>query len=419
MNFTEDMVKFNEKYWSVTFDDKYIYVHQDGRGIKKLVKTEGGATKVGYTIQENTQLYRGQKCKILFLNGRIYLRTSDSENHRPFKLINPDTLNEIEGEELETLTKKFDDIKRKETDERNAHVFEWGIENHEEKKDQPGRYLITSPLFSEGRYIYVVAQWKKVQSEDGDISSEDEGEQSLKINKLKVEVYDPETLQFVKEVQLNFGKKNNDWNYDPKEFFNRCVRNWEHLSWSTNGKEIIIQYDYTAFFNAESGELIYYNSDSSCETFHYDYTLNQFWNITQDDVVASFKKGVISNFSSSEKQQTSSKISSLADFRKTRFNLALKAQENLEKIQPRTSKTIFKELIKKPEPLKSKFKISGEGNIDATIFLVLSIISKGCTELTKQAKKVASSSGEINDKVSLYKTQFGTQLTSTFYLELI
>lgn len=50
MNFTEDMVKFNEKYWSVTFDDKYIYVHQDGRGIKKLVKTEGGATKVGYTI---------------------------------------------------------------------------------------------------------------------------------------------------------------------------------------------------------------------------------------------------------------------------------------------------------------------------------------------------------------------------------
>ena len=59
-----------------------------------------------------------------------------------------------------------------------------------------------------------------------------------------------------------------------------------------------------------------------------------------------------------------------------------------------------------------------QGNMDATLFLVLSIISKGCTELTKQAKKVASTSGEISDKVALYKTQFGTQLTATFYLEL-
>ena len=162
MNLTEEMIKFNEKYWSVTFDDKYMYIHQDGRGLKKLMKTEGQSQKVGYTIQENTSLYSGQKCKILFLNNRIYLRTSDSDKHRPFKLINPDTLNEIEGEELELLNKKFDDIQRKETDDRNDHVFEWGIENHEEKKDQPGRYLIASPIFSEGRYIYVVAQWKKV-----------------------------------------------------------------------------------------------------------------------------------------------------------------------------------------------------------------------------------------------------------------
>lgn len=325
MNLTEEMIKFNEKYWSVTFDDKYMYIHQDGRGLKKLMKTEGQSQKVGYTIQENTSLYSGQKCKILFLNNRIYLRTSDSDKHRPFKLINPDTLNEIEGEELELLNKKFDDIQRKETDDRNDHVFEWGIENHEEKKDQPGRYLIASPIFSEGRYIYVVAQWKKVQSEDGDISSEDEGEQSLKIHKLKVEIYDPETLQFVKEIELDFGKKNNDWNYDPKDFFNRCVRNWDHLSWSTNGKEIIIKYDYTAFFNTETGQIIYYDADSNCETFHYDYTLNQFWNLTQDDVVASFKRGVIQNFSSSEKQTTSSSISSIADYRKTRFNTALKA----------------------------------------------------------------------------------------------
>lgn len=58
MNFTEHQVKFNERYWAVTFDENYIYIHQDGKGIKKLVKTEGQSAKVGYTIQENPDLFQ-------------------------------------------------------------------------------------------------------------------------------------------------------------------------------------------------------------------------------------------------------------------------------------------------------------------------------------------------------------------------
>jgi hypothetical protein len=316
MNFAEQMIKFNEKYWSATFDDKYMYVHQEGRGLKKLMKMEGQTQKVGYTVQENQNLFSGSRCKILYLNNRIYLRTSDSSTNRPFKVINPETLLEIEGEELELLNKKLDDLKRKETDERNSPILEWGQESFEEKKDQPGRYLTTTPLFSEGKYIYAVAQWKKIQSEDGDVSSDDDGEKSLKIHKLKIEVYDAETFVFVKEINLDFGKKNNDWSYDPKDFFNRCVRNWEHLSWSTNGKEIIIKYDYAAFFSVETGEIFYYDGDSDCETFHYDYSLNQFWVFTQDDVVAAFKKGTLKNFDTPEKQNTSAGSISLNDLRK-------------------------------------------------------------------------------------------------------
>ena len=113
-----------------------------------------------------------------------------------------------------------------------------------------------------------------MQSEEGDVSSDDDGEMILHVNKLKVEVYDPETFQFVWEIDLDFGKKNNDWQYEPKEFLQRCIRNFDHLSWSTNGKEIIIKYDYTAFFNVETGKLFYYDPNSTCETVHYDYLMN-------------------------------------------------------------------------------------------------------------------------------------------------
>lgn len=56
-------------------------------------------------------------------------------------------------------------------------------------------------------------------TEDGDESSEAEGEKELKVHWLKVEVYDSESFEFVKDVELNFGQKNNDWSYDPKDFF--------------------------------------------------------------------------------------------------------------------------------------------------------------------------------------------------------
>ena len=72
MNLTSSEIKFNERYWSVSFDEQYIYVHQEGKGVKKLAKLENLSEKVGYLLNENSELGNA-KCKILYLNGKILL----------------------------------------------------------------------------------------------------------------------------------------------------------------------------------------------------------------------------------------------------------------------------------------------------------------------------------------------------------
>jgi len=120
---------------------------------------------------------------------------------------------------------------------------------------------------------------------------------------------------------------------------------------------------------------------------------NQFWNFTQDGVIGCFKQGNIEHFNVSEALKGGN-LNSFNDFKKSRFALVLKSQENKEKVQPRTSKTIFKDLIKKPQHLGSLFVPSREGNTDSSIFLLLSIISNGTNNLTREIKKVTKENGD-------------------------
>jgi hypothetical protein len=90
-------------------------------------------------------------------------------------------LKPIEGES------KFD--KRTEETERNAPILEWTQDNFSEELKE-GRYLTNSPMFTDGKLLYVVSQWKSAQSgEEGDSDGE-----SFKVKSLHVERYDPETF---------------------------------------------------------------------------------------------------------------------------------------------------------------------------------------------------------------------------------
>lgn len=114
------------------------------------MKTRGQVTKIGYVQQENTNLFSSEKCKILFLNKKLYVRSSNSDL-KPFKLVNPETLLEIEGDELTQFNEKLEQLKWKEEDDRNKNILEWSKESYDEEKDRSGRYLCNSPLFTDGK----------------------------------------------------------------------------------------------------------------------------------------------------------------------------------------------------------------------------------------------------------------------------
>lgn len=92
----------------------------------------------------------------MYLNGRIYVWSSNSEL-KPFKLVDPKTLNEIEGDELTAFNSKLEEIKRKEDDDWNKNILEWSKDSFDEEKDKSGWYLCNSPLFTDGSNIYLVA----------------------------------------------------------------------------------------------------------------------------------------------------------------------------------------------------------------------------------------------------------------------
>lgn len=153
-NIGESEINYSNKF-TVAFDSDYLYVHQTGSGIKRVSKKEGQALNVGYVLEENTDLY-STNAEMMFFNGRLLFRKFDSDGI-PFAIVDPDTLKEIEGEELESYKKKVEALKRTEETDRNAYILEWMSDDFDEDKKKPGRYLTDSPFITEGKNFYVVS----------------------------------------------------------------------------------------------------------------------------------------------------------------------------------------------------------------------------------------------------------------------
>lgn len=122
---------------------------------------------------------------MLHLNGKLYCR-AESLKPKPFVVINTVTLEEEKDEfELDKEDKNL----------------EW------KENEETGRSLTSTPLLTDGTYIYVIAQ-KKAPKKNPDALKEGEEpaqeEDNTKPPMLVVECYDPSSpsLPFVKEVFL-------------------------------------------------------------------------------------------------------------------------------------------------------------------------------------------------------------------------
>ncbi|CDW73494.1 UNKNOWN [Stylonychia lemnae] len=396
---------------SFASDGQYIYMHQEGLGLLKMGTGAQGQMIAQVYLHKN-EYKSGEQVSLLHLNGKLYCR-ADSIKPKPFVVINTNTLEE-EKDEFEL--------------EKEDQNLEW------KENEETGRSLTHTPLISDGRYIYVIAQKKapKKKKEDSKEGDEDNAEQDKDDNKppmLVVECYDPQTpsLKFVREVFLY---KNED--YQPFIKSSNSVDFIRDSSYTTNGQVILIQTNtHTFVFDLKTGFRIFKvkftSEDDQNKKLIYDFQNNVFYSFkhTQEKTkievlqITNFKKGGVSyGFT---KDFLSNRLNT---FRNSVFG---EGEEVDGKIVPPNKLNLIQRIMKNvTTPIliqhsreQSNKPFNGEELPKLIRTLILRYIEKSCQSFDTQLDDIKSqgkSASEIEEHMmSFFKFPNATYLTHTLF----
>ena len=125
---------------------------------------------------------------IVHINGKLYLRDNkDAEN--PIKIVDKDTLEVVKDSNLRKIIEEK--RRKKDEDPWNLPIYEVTLEEDfnsvmEQGLPEPQRRVSDSVIFTEGKHIYIIATYYERKD----------------VDHYEVEMYDPETLNFIKSVKL-------------------------------------------------------------------------------------------------------------------------------------------------------------------------------------------------------------------------
>lgn len=291
---------------SITSDNKFIYLHSEVEGLMKI------GTGFNYTMLGKVYIHKADyrlkdRSSLAFIHGRLYYR---SPRIAPLALIelNPETLEEvpipilfdnlvpnclfsemtspdiefphppIDPEVKTTVTVNNSINQSSPSREKGPEPTKTGASNtvNPQKRDiRLMRPAQRSPIFTEGRYLYVVSQWTveaRTRTNEEEDEEEEGGDNSaandLRQAKYGVDVYDPlQEFEHVRSVELidtlNTIKDGNTGKTKQKPVMNiKCL---DQASFATNGSELVmaippnieegseIRYKY---FNLKDGKLL-------------------------------------------------------------------------------------------------------------------------------------------------------------------
>ena len=263
---------------SMTTDGKYIYLHSEIEGLMKI------GTGYGYTmfgkVYKHVKEYRlKERATLAFVLGKLYYRSSRI-GPVPLIELDPDTLeetgnqvhydslapNSIFGEmtnpEIEFPIQTAAEIEAKGNQELKSPdkvssptvkgkggATETGAQNRSAALKRDLRLMRPaqrSPMFTDGRYVYIVSQWtvdSRGRGGGGDSDDEDEGEnQEAKQARYGVDIYDP-VLDFehVRTVELfdpNLVEAKDSQKSRQKAAL--TTKALDQASFTTNGSELLV-----------------------------------------------------------------------------------------------------------------------------------------------------------------------------------
>lgn len=205
---------------SMTNDGNYIYLFSSCGFLTKLGSGYNN-TMLGkvYQLKENYRL--GEKGTLAYVEGILYYRSSNIDPN-PLICIDPDTLEEIPIKyELNIREPNHLWVEGKKNDFEFPHTSYTDMTEIIEKKKNFGaedksnsRPSTSSPLISDGRYIYIFSKWYDEVDVNFDKQVDDDDDEPKAQNKKTsfsiygVDVYDPlDNMSNVKSVKFNLSKQ--------------------------------------------------------------------------------------------------------------------------------------------------------------------------------------------------------------------
>jgi hypothetical protein len=181
------------------FEKNYIYIYNQNAGFFKFGLKQSLTSSPGIRETVSTTNPTNQTGSLVHVKEKLIYRPYGSEDAdastNPIEVLDKYTLDFIDSEKIKAVF-----IKNKRnlvSDEPNKPILEFTtseLKDSVEKGKDPFRVIATTPIFTDGDYLYVISHHIKNVGED-----EDQG-----IDHIELEAYCPDTGTFIKKVELNF-----------------------------------------------------------------------------------------------------------------------------------------------------------------------------------------------------------------------
>ena len=395
---------------TLTADSDYIYVYQKDKGLFKFGFKDSVDTKLGYLYQKNSGM-SSENRYFMYLNGKLYCRTSNSDG-KPFTLVDTETLEEVTDNE--EFNKKIDALKEKqeeqhkEEEEKKAdveeedsktpegHTLEWTKEEDDAEDKKPGRYLCESPLFTDGQNIYVISTDREIKitrkEEDPEL---EEDKKDLVVAKWNLEVYDSETWKFKESIEIKLDVKVRGLDEvvseaEEKETENiKSIResfsmsNIANCSFATNGTRLLVGENKKWHVYELKDKKWSFNIQLTSSHWGFDYLTNTFWEITPEKQLKSFKIPALKRIETGD-----SSAKGIIEYINAKVAEVQGLQTVKDKLGKTTSKTLFKNLLKKAEDQQKHIQFEVKTKPQYSKFLIMNILKEGSKELSTVAEEI-------------------------------
>ena len=344
--------------------------------MRNTLTSKKGLTYVYSTSNTNIR-------SIVHINGKLYIRDNkDMDN--PIQIIDKDSLEIVKDENFKKL---IVEKRRNENDDPwNLSIYEITSQTAfnfimEKGLPEPQRRMDDTGIFTEGKYIYIVATYY------------DKNE----VDHYEVEVYDPETLNHVKSIKLVLepdiesildSKKIQTIN-DDTEFLKNHMTNTSkgRVNFMTNGSVLVINVSSKLFFfSMKTGErsptVLNITGTYAC----YNYYTNTFYSFyDQPPVLNSFK---IEGFLEPNSDET--KSGKFEKFYKSRVKeMQAKLDSSITNIKKNTVANLLDSLLKSKNDYAEKKEITKTAqaiDLPTTLFAILNKINSGNKEASDNVK---------------------------------